>query len=366
MKTCVGCGVELQIQDSKKIGFAIKMENDYCLRCFKMKNYGEYNSYEIETQPFFENIKKIVSRKDSKIIFYVIDVLDIKNSRDIKLEALIQNERVIVLVNKIDLMPKSIKQTKILNYVKEAFSDSTIKDLKFTTVSSFNQDSIKHLLGFIKKEKGNKYFIGFSNAGKSSLITALLREANLTSKTVISPFFNTTLNEIKIALDDEISFFDTPGINKKNSLSNLASVDQMKYFYFKKEMKQYTYQLESDQSIVVGGFFSINFDFKNHKTNDIHFYSSSQIDIHRTKTENVVRYWEKNLNLLKPQLIDSTINPYLWKLKNINDKEIDIVISGLGWVSLKNFEKMEFSITILNEKYKNDFEKMIYLRKALI
>jgi len=41
-KKCLGCGSTLQDKDMEKEGYTINIEKDYCRRCFKLKNYGEY------------------------------------------------------------------------------------------------------------------------------------------------------------------------------------------------------------------------------------------------------------------------------------------------------------------------------------
>ena len=43
-KKCLGCGVELQDENILKEGYITSLENDICQRCFRMKNYGEYQT----------------------------------------------------------------------------------------------------------------------------------------------------------------------------------------------------------------------------------------------------------------------------------------------------------------------------------
>ena len=37
-KKCLGCGVVLQNDNILNIGYTPSLENDYCMRCFKVKN----------------------------------------------------------------------------------------------------------------------------------------------------------------------------------------------------------------------------------------------------------------------------------------------------------------------------------------
>ena len=40
-KYCLGCGVVLQDSNILSPGYTVDLSNDYCSRCFKLKNYGE-------------------------------------------------------------------------------------------------------------------------------------------------------------------------------------------------------------------------------------------------------------------------------------------------------------------------------------
>ena len=41
---CVGCGVELQIQDQNQLGYANSLDSLYCKRCYRIKHYGDYSA----------------------------------------------------------------------------------------------------------------------------------------------------------------------------------------------------------------------------------------------------------------------------------------------------------------------------------
>ena len=43
-KYCEGCGVLLQDENILQEGYTTNLENDLCQRCFRMKNYGEYQT----------------------------------------------------------------------------------------------------------------------------------------------------------------------------------------------------------------------------------------------------------------------------------------------------------------------------------
>ena len=40
IKRCIGCGTKLQQTNSNEPGYTPKTDAKYCMRCFKMNNYG--------------------------------------------------------------------------------------------------------------------------------------------------------------------------------------------------------------------------------------------------------------------------------------------------------------------------------------
>ena len=74
IKTCLGCGAILQTTNIKKDGYTPKEENDYCMRCFKIQNYGA----QIKPTKSISNediLNKI--NKSKKYVIFLIDFLNI-------------------------------------------------------------------------------------------------------------------------------------------------------------------------------------------------------------------------------------------------------------------------------------------------
>ena len=53
-KYCSGCGVLLQNDNISLEGYVNDLSNDICQRCFKMKNYGEYQTVTKSNEEFIE------------------------------------------------------------------------------------------------------------------------------------------------------------------------------------------------------------------------------------------------------------------------------------------------------------------------
>ena len=59
-KICIGCGAKLQDQNISLEGYTGNIENDICSRCFRMKNYGEYQVVTKSNEEYLKILKGIV------------------------------------------------------------------------------------------------------------------------------------------------------------------------------------------------------------------------------------------------------------------------------------------------------------------
>ncbi|AGR42114.1 ribosome biogenesis GTPase YqeH [Spiroplasma diminutum] len=359
-KKCIGCGKELQTEDDKLPGFSLNIEKqDLCLRCFKIKYYNKLVEQEINDQDFIKIIDDI-NKTDEKIrYYYVVDIFDLPGSRLTWLEQLISKKEVVILVNKIDLFPKAVKKTKIFNYVKKFFEDSPINGSKIILTSSIKQDYVFALVNELKSVQYDQYIVGISNAGKSSLINACLKANQQIPSIVTSKYVNTTLDKIKINFTEKNFVYDTPGLVKHNHIAIATAPSYWDFFFFQKEIKQVTYQLNQGQSIFYGGLAWFTFENgqafnekngKETKTN-FHFYINKQLPLHRTKAINAQRYFKKNRHNLSPRLLDKDCEFETLVFNYTNERKVDIHISGLGWINFKSYPDMKLSITVPKTEY---------------
>ena len=79
-----------------------------------------------------------------------------------------------ILITKKDVLPKSLKEDKIINYIKENICNT--EDI--ICVSSYKNYNIDNFLNKIKEDGVRRlYIVGFTNSGKSTFINHLLTSA---------------------------------------------------------------------------------------------------------------------------------------------------------------------------------------------
>mgnify|MGYP001678447324 FL=1 len=357
---CIGCGAEIQSENPNKQGYlpksvvekSMEENNLVCKRCFRLKNYNEVSDVELGAEDFYKLIKTL-SKKDGLIV-KVVDIFDFSGSWIEDVIDIVGNNKDIVLVaNKLDLLPKSVKQNKIKQWLFKMLKAKGIKVKDILLISAIKNHGIEEAAARIDELRNGKdvYIIGATNVGKSTFINKLI-ELTTGDKNVIttSHFPGTTLGMIEIPLDRATSIYDTPGIILDYDIAHYLDAKSLKLVMPKKEIKARVFQLNAEQSLFFGGMARV--DFVKGERQSFTLYASNLVDIHRTKLSNADALFEKHLGtLLKPPFEDniSIFKNQVKKNFKIDDRKIDIVISGLGWITVNSDSGCEIDIYVPEE-----------------
>lgn len=357
---CIGCGAEIQSENPNKQGYlpknvvekSIEENNLVCKRCFRLKNYNEVSDVELGAEDFYKLIQTL-SKKDGLIV-KVVDIFDFSGSWIEDVIDIVGNNKDIVLVaNKLDLLPKSVKQNKIKQWLFKMLKAKGIKVKDILLISAIKNHGIEEAATRIDELRNGKdvYIIGATNVGKSTFINKLI-ELTTGDKNVIttSHFPGTTLGMIEIPLDRATSIYDTPGIILDYDIAHYLDAKSLKLVMPKKEIKARVFQLNAEQSLFFGGMARV--DFVKGERQSFTLYASNLVDIHRTKLSNADALFEKHLGtLLKPPFEDniSIFKNQVKKNFKIDDRKIDIVISGLGWITVNSDSGCEIDIYVPEE-----------------
>ena len=313
MNRCVGCGAILQDTDPKKDGYVYSRELSLCMRCFKIKNYGENLKIDKTNDDYIKILNGI---NDDDIVVYVSSLLTLN------LSLLRKFKNVLLVLTKRDVLPKSVKDVKIINYIRNRYNN--ISDI--VIVSSFKKYNLDILYNKLLKYKNkNIYFVGMTNSGKSTLINELMKSYTGVDGTITTSNYPSTTIDIVTRKIGKLFVIDTPGIVVKDSIINFLDNKGIKKINNKKEIKPVTMQIKGNGSVLVGDYFRLDYETGE---SSLTFYVSNGIDVSKISLKNTV-------------LIDACKREFM-----IPDNS-DLVIEDFGFVKVTNGIKVKLYSNVL-------------------
>ena len=307
MKKCNGCGAVLQKENPELEGFVREAnfdKSDICERCFRIKNYGDYKQIEKSNVDFIPILKQINDTKD--LVVLVIDIFGM--NKDVRELTKYLSNDILLVFTKRDVLPLSVSDEKLLDYA-DKLDISYIDKLIVSSNKNYEFDSLIEKIKMYQKSK-NVYIVGYTNAGKSTMINKLIYNySDLKADVTTSILPSTTLNTIEIKLDENLTLIDTPGILDEGSIINYVDAKTIKKMLPMKEIKPITYQVRGKQYIYIDTLVEIEVE-----DNNLTLYFSNQLKIER--------FYKRRKNLkLKENIVRVKENQ-------------DVVISGLGFIKV--------------------------------
>lgn len=281
MTKCVGCGIKLQNKNVNEVGYTPDLKNELCERCFKLKNYNVLTNkgINIDNDKLINKINELNS-----CVLFLVDFINL-DSEVIDAYKKIKSKKILI-ITKADIIPKNIKYQKLIQNIKNIYEIK--EDLILT--SSKTKLNIKTITKICLEEK-NICLAGFTNAGKSSLINALVG-----SDITVSKKSNTTQDFIKLNVDG-INIYDAPGFMSNINRENIP----------KSIIRPITYQFPSKHYLLIQ-------DIK------LNILENSNFTIYVGNEANIIRRKE-NENV---------------ECKIIVSKNSDVIIKGFCFINFKN------------------------------
>ncbi len=328
MSKCQGCGSVLQNENPNLDGFTKKIDNVLCERCFRIKNYNDYKKV-IKTNNDFMPIIDNISKTDDLVVL-VVDLFSIPASLNTIVDNL--NNDILLVLTKRDIIPLSVYDERLIEYF-DNLSNRIVDTVICSAKKNFHLDELMNKI-FQYKKTNNVYVVGYTNAGKSTLINKILYNYTKMEPMITTSLLpSTTIDAITIKISDDLTLIDTPGLLEDGNILDYVDVNVLNRIVPKKEIKAITYQLKDKQCISVDNILLI----ENEDVNNITLFFSNSLNIERSF---------KNKD--KSNLVLHRVE--------VKERE-DIVISGLGFI--KVMKHGIFNIYVLPGV-------LVYTRKSFI
>jgi ribosome biogenesis GTPase YqeH len=336
----MGCGVKIQTEHPNELGYApkssLEKEVVICQRCFRLKHYNEVQDVSLTDDDFLKILNEI--GKSDSLIVMIVDIFDFNGSWIPGMHRFVGDNNILLVGNKVDLLPKSVKHEKLIRWMNQEAKELGLRPEAVFLVSAAKGHFIKETAAAIDQFRNGKdvYVVGCTNVGKSTFINRIIKEVTGEEDVITTSHFpGTTLDIIKIPLEDGKSLIDSPGIINHHQMAHFVDKNDLKIITPKKEIKPKVFQLNEGQTLFFGGL--ARFDYISGGRNSFVCYFSNDVMIHRTKTENADQLYVQHVGeMLAPPRKDQLDSfPELVKQEFfIKEPKTDIVFSGLGWITV--------------------------------
>ncbi|MGL5541322.1 MAG: ribosome biogenesis GTPase YqeH [Erysipelotrichaceae bacterium] len=335
-KQCMGCGATLQYDQPENLGYTPKPDALLCQRCFRIRHYDDVM---ISMQQGLDNQKILgaIAQMDA-LILWVVDVFDLEANVVHGINRHLAGKNIVLVATKRDLLPDNLGNEKLSKFIFRRMKqlDINIQGLVITgdlhQFNAKNNASVEEIRRAIHhyRESGNVVVMGMANAGKSTMLNALLGiENHLTT----SRYPGTTLDLLAQEYEG-YTLYDTPGLTRVDSLLTQIQPKLLKTIIPYKQLKARNYQLKEDQSLAIGGL--VRLDLFGCEQATAVCYFNAALPVHRSKAEKADALWENHLNgLLAPSLDTQSSDMKSYDFHAFKDnKKMDVVIHGLGFFTL--------------------------------
>lgn len=339
MTKCQGCGALLQNVDENVVGYSPKQDVQYCQRCFRLRNYGDLLSSFEHTADNHQILTAIAEME--ALFFWVVDLFDFESSFVENIASYLEGKDIVLLLTKRDLLPDTLSQAKLQKFIEKRLAFYDIKVRGYIVTGQYGIDGRQEILAAIEQlRKGrNVAFFGLANSGKSTVLNALFESGQLTT----SIYPGTTLEMSAFAYEDYL-IYDTPGYNNVRSVLWNIDTAKLSEVVAGRQISPKVYQFRDKQSLALGGIARI--DIMPAEALTVVGYFAERLPLHRGKLENAAELWQKHQGgLLQPVLRDSKMTR---KTITINGENFDVVIAGLGWLTVKGIVR-EINVYIADE-----------------
>ncbi|KAL9258311.1 NO-associated protein 1, chloroplastic/mitochondrial-like protein [Drosera capensis] len=389
---CYGCGAPLQTTESDAPGYVDvetyelkkkhhQLRTILCGRCRLLSHghmitaVGGHGGYPggkqfVTAEQLRDKLSHLCYGK--ALIVKLVDIVDFSGSFLSHVRDLVGSNPIILVITKVDLLPKGTDLNCIGDWVVEATVKKRLNVLSVHLTSSKSAVGISGVVSEIQKEKKGRdvYILGAANVGKSAFINAMLTMmakkdpvalAAQKYKPIQSAVPGTTLGPIQIKAFLSGKLYDTPGVHLHHRQAAVVNAEDLpalaprnrfggQPFPNQMTMSDETVENRSNShglngfSIFWGGLARVDI-LKVLPSSRLTFYGPNALQLHMVPTSRADEFYQKEIgvSLTPPNGKERAVE---WmglqskrklhlEFKDPERPVCDIAISGLGWITVE-------------------------------
>ena len=171
---CIGCGATIQTEDKTGLGFTpqsalekgLETGEVYCQRCFRLRHYNEITDVQLTDDDFLKLLHEVGD--SDALVVNVIDIFDFNGSVIPGLPRFVSGNDVLLVGNKKDILPKSVKDSKVTHWLMERAHEEGLRPVDVVLTSAQNKNAIREVIDKIEQYRKGRdvYVVGVTNVGK--------------------------------------------------------------------------------------------------------------------------------------------------------------------------------------------------------
>lgn len=346
VRRCCNCGAILQSEHPEEEGYVdekyLQKELSamiFCASCYASARYNMMPAYPKLDEDYNIMIQDAEAR--DALIIYVVDLFSFECSFIPELTKTIEGLNMIIIANKRDLMPSSVSDAELREYVAHRFRRAklnvTADDVVLTSFTSLSDTSMLSRMMEERRKGHDVYIIGASMAGKTLFLNAYLRSyRNNTNRSVIRDNYpGTNLAVLEIPLDHSSSIYDTPGTSLDNSVVHLLDEEGRKAAIPSKRIKSRRIALGNHDRLYIGGAVRLDLLSKEKTVLKCYFAEGVTLNKHHGKLgeAELIALMKKKGFVPQISSISSISDLDVYEIHVEEQGQRDIGIEGLGWIS---------------------------------
>ncbi len=346
---CPGCGAPLQSDDPAQPGYVppqVVADGGelLCQRCFRIRHYGRLTGVSGPDATVVASIRRAVQEAAATVM--LVDVIDFEGSFRVELAA--GARRLVVAVNKVDLLPSVTPRDEVAEWVWQRLEGAGLHPQAVCLVSAARRYGVRGLMErlheLVPSGAGRVALVGATNVGKSTLVRALLGREEAKEGPTVARFPGTTLGLVLRRLEDGLELVDTPGLVPGDRLTDRLCPACAAHFVPARELASRLYRLVPGQALGWGGIASVTLLEANGGAGDgpgrdVLLFSGEDVQVARARPRPeagpdlwpVPRLQPGSCANCRQRVAEGG-----WQRHRLQVPEMaDVAVYGLGWLSVR-------------------------------